>query len=38
MENVERRLMPKDKQLWLDNGWKFIDGPQPNNSTIPHFS
>lgn len=38
MENVDRPLNPKDKQLWIDNGWKFITAPYPNNTKIPHFS
>jgi len=38
MENPERPLIAKDKQLWLDNGWEFISGPQPNNPDIPQFS
>jgi len=24
--------------MWLDNGWKFITGPEPNNPAIPQFS
>jgi glycine amidinotransferase len=38
MENRERLLTDKDKKLWLDNGWKFITGPEPNNPVVPHFS
>jgi hypothetical protein len=38
MENRERLLSDKDKKLWLDNGWRFITGPDPVNATLPHFS
>jgi hypothetical protein len=31
MENVDRQLTDEGKKLWLDNGWKFIKGPEPNN-------
>lgn len=38
MENKDRPLQPESKKLWLDNGWKFIAGPEPNNPRIPQFS
>lgn len=38
MENPSRPLIDSDKKLWLDNGWKFIQGVEPNNATIPQFS
>lgn len=38
MENPDRPLIEKDKKLWLDNGWKFIQGPQPVNASLPQFS
>lgn len=35
MENVDRQLTAEGKKLWLDNGWKFIQGPEPNNPALP---
>jgi len=38
MENVDRQLTDEGKKIWLENGWKFIQGPEPNNPAIPQFS
>jgi len=38
LTNPERPIAEEDTKLFKDNGWDFVDAPQPNNKEIPPFS
>lgn len=38
LTNPERPIAEEDAQIFKNNGWKFVDAPQPNNSERPAFS
>lgn len=38
LTNPERPIADEDAAIFKDNGWKFVNAPQPNNPQIPAFS
>lgn len=38
LTNPERPIADEDAKIFKDNGWEFVDAPQPNNPERPVFS
>lgn len=38
LTNPERPILEEDAQIFKNNGWEFVDAPQPNNPERPAFS